>query len=206
MSLLKFIEYQQRQTFLHRIPIPIKTIPLVYSIVSIFLPITRDMRMLSLAIVLATLTVLMLVAFRDPAYIAEVYFAYALLFIIAYVSEIIYGGDVWRLADRILYVCSVAFSSIFIFATTTTDALENFLKKIGFPRRILGYFSLTWNFIPSTYWELRAVMMAQEARGLSFGGNPIARLKKTISILIPFLSLLLIRLKILEHALRARGC
>lgn len=205
MTLLKFIEFQRKDTFLNKVPIPVKVIPLVYSLASLFLPIDRISLMYSLLIILIVLTLLLLIAYRDLLYISEVYFSYTVLFLIAYFSSMLTGTSIYRIIDRLLYIYSTAFSFIFFFATTKIKQLERFLERLGIPKRILNYFILTWNLIPSTYHELQLIAMTQKARGVELKGGVVRRIKNIIIILIPFLFLLLLRSRLLEYSMKARG-
>ena len=205
MTLLKFIEYQKKKTILNRAPISLKIAILLYVLFSIFLPLEPQYVEYSLVGIIAIQTILMLICYRDPIFIMEVYFAYASLFIFSYLSVLLYNVDVNALIYRLLYIYSVAFSTIFLFATTRVKDLENFLRKIRIPESIINYFVLTWNLIPSTYQELQTVKITQAARGMEIGKNPISRLKTSILIFIPFLYLLLLRSRLLEISLKARG-
>ncbi len=205
MTLLKFIEYQRRGCILNRLPLVVKLMLLIYVLLSVIIPVDNTYIFWSLGLILIAETIMMLVCFRDPFYLAEIYMAYGLLFIFAYLSVLFCAIEMSDLLYRLLYVYTVAFTTIFVFSTTKVEQIEAFLRKIGTPEKILNFLTLAWNLIPSTYSELQLVRMAQAARGVEIGGHPLRRIKQSIVVLIPFLLLLLLRSRLLEISLRARG-
>ena len=205
MTLLKFIEYQRRDTFLNRVPILLKLGVLIYALCSLLLPLPMYYIIYSLILIIILLTMLLIVAFKDLIYIGEIYATYFSLFAIAYFTSVIMPVNLEFLLIRLLYLYTVAISSIFLFATTKVKDLEAFLLRIGIPKKILNFFVITWNLIPSTYQELQMVIIAQRARGVEMRKNPISKIKNSIIILVPFLYLLLLRSRLLETSLKARG-
>lgn len=205
LTLIKFIEYQQRTTPLNKIPIVVKIAILLYCLSSLFLPLPRMIIWLSLLSILAGLSSLLLIFYRDPAYLLEVYAAYFMLFIIVYFSSLLVGSNIKEMLTRLLYIYSTAFSSIFFFATTKIKDLENFMRKIRVPETIIRFFVITWNLIPSTYYELQLIKIAQEARGAQIKGGILGRIKNSLLILVPFMYVLLIRSRLLELSIKARG-
>ena len=205
MTLIKFIEYQQKTTPLNRVPIVVKMAILLYCLFSLFLPLPMMIIWLSLLFTLVGLSLLLLVFYKDPVNLLEIYAAYFLLFLIVYVSYFILGGNIEDMLTRLLYIYSTAFSSIFMFATTKIKDLENFMRKIRVPEAVIRFFVITWNLIPSTYYELQLIKIAQQARGTEIRGGIIKRIKNSLLILIPFMYILLIRSRLLELSIRARG-
>lgn len=205
MTLLKFIELQRRNTFLDRVPVAIKFIPLIYCLVSIFIPINEVLITKSLTILLISLTLIFLIAYRDIGYIAEVYLSYIILFAFAYFSVIFGRVELNSLITRLIYIYSTAFSFIFFVTTTKVKDLEKFLINLRIPKKIISAFIITWNFIPSTYNELQLIQMCQKARGVELEKGLLNKFKNSFAILIPFLFLLILRMQLIEFSLKARG-
>ncbi len=205
MTLLKFIELQRKNTFLNKVPVPIKLFILIFSLLSIFLNIPQIIVMYLLMLILFLLSLLFLIAYRDAGYLLEVYLSYLLLFLLAYFSVIFGQVDLDSLIIRMLYIYTTAFSFIFFVTTTKIKDLERFLVKIRMPKGLIDALVMTWNFIPSTYNELQIVMMSQKARGVELNKGVISKLMNSLIILIPFLYLLLLRIQIIEFSLKARG-
>lgn len=205
MTLLKFVEFQQKDTILNKIPIPIKLVPFLYTLVSIFLPVNKEFVIISLILIIMVDTLLIAIFYKDLVYLAELCFAYFVLFAISYVFYFLSSMNIVILLEKMLYVYAVSFSFIFIFITTKVKDLENFLLKLRVPQKVVNFFVLTWNLIPSTYRELQLIYMSQKARGIQLGRGIISRLKNSMLILIPFMYILLIRYQVLEISLKARG-
>lgn len=205
MTLLKFIELQRKRSFLNRVPVEIKLIIVIYSLVSIFIPLPAKLTIYALASILTGLTALFLIAYRDLGYVIEIYLSYLLLFILAYFSVFLGRIRLEYLVLRMIYIYTTAFSFVFMVTTTKIKDFEAFLAKIHVPSSLINALTLTWNFIPSTYSELKIVQMSQKARGVELGKGVLTRIKNSIIVLVPFLYLLLTRLRLIEFALKSRG-
>lgn len=202
MTLIKFIEYQTKDHFLKRMPIEAKISFFILAIIAVFLAYPLNV-VLCLALMLVE-TVLMLVAFRDPLYIFEIYLAYLGLFAFLYIPVL--WGKTIGLSDliRLLNFLAIALSSMFIFASVDTKQLEEFLRRLKIPSKAIATVSLVWNFLPSTYAELNQIIITQKSRGLDLD-NPLKKLYYSIAVLVPFLLIALVRLRYLSDALKARG-
>jgi len=205
MTLLKFIELQRKDTFLNKVPISLKFGLIIYSLVSIFLPINKTLINLSLIILLISLTIIFLIAYRDIGYIAEIYLSYLLLFIFAYFSVLFGNIELDYLLTRLIYIYSTAFTFLFFVTTTKVKDLEGFLTNLKIPEKIISALILTWNFIPSTYNELQLIQICQKARGVELEKGLLNKFKNSFIILIPFLFLLLLRMQLIEFSLKSRG-
>ncbi len=89
------------------------------------------------------------------------------------------------IAGRLLILAGVAAW----FATTTeTEAFEVALVRVGIPWPFAFMISLTLRLIPELRSRFRRIEDAQRARGLTFEGGPLARARRRIPMLIPFLA------------------
>lgn len=75
------------------------------------------------------------------------------------------------------------------FATTTdSEAFEVALVRLGLPWGFAFMLSLTLRLVPELRNRFRRIEDAQRARGLTFEGGPLARARRRIPMLIPFLA------------------
>lgn len=87
------------------------------------------------------------------------------------------------IAARLLVIAAVA---AWFAATTDAEAFEVSLARLGVPRSLAFVFSLTVRLVPELRARFRAVEDAQRARGLTFEGGPLRRIRSRRPVLFPF--------------------
>jgi len=205
MTLLDFVRIQRKNTIIHRIPIPVKILPFVYTILVPFICFLRQYQLISLVLIMFTLSVLFIYPLKEIRYIVSIYIAYLSLGVIVLGTHIIFGGYLLETVQRLLYILTIGFSFLFFLSTTKISDLERFLKKIHFPERIINYLITAYNLLPSVYFELEEISRAQMARGLELNQNPITKVRRSLAIFIPFLFVTLLRSQQLDESFKARG-
>ncbi len=93
-----------------------------------------------------------------------------------------------------------------LLATTPVEELFLGLVKLRLPYPGAFAFALALRWVPEVFATAQRVKEAQEARGLTWeGGNPLARLKRHLPLLVPIFLLTLRRSQTMAWALEARG-
>lgn len=87
------------------------------------------------------------------------------------------------IAARLLVIAAVA---AWFAATTTAEAFEVGLVRLGVPWTLAFLFSLTLRLVPELRARYRAVEEAQLSRGLVYDGGPLARARARVPVFIPF--------------------
>jgi len=208
LNLLKFIELQKKHTILHRIPIPLKSIPPIIVIVAWYLLGEQQLFMVY-GLIIVFCIVSMSFILRAPRYVLDIFIAFMILYIFGGVVYWLVGLGFWKyLADKMmwfLYLLALAYSLALLLSSTSVAQLEEFLKRIHLPEKIVMALVVTYNLIPAIYGEVLTIIQSQKARGLEFSKNPLKRLRQLVAVYIPTIFVALTRASILEMALKARG-
>ena len=89
---------------------------------------------------------------------------------------------------------------------TSPDELEYVLRWFRLPRDLVFAFVTSVRFVPVILMDTLQIMDAQKSRGLELEkGNPIARIKKFVPILVPLIINEVIRSGELAEAMESRG-
>lgn len=106
------------------------------------------------------------------------------------------------IAARLLVIAAVA---AWFAATTTAEAFEVGLVRLGVPWTLAFLFSLTLRLVPELRARYRAVEEAQRSRGLVYEGGPLDRARARIPVFIPFFVAVIRYGYELGEALQVRG-
>ncbi len=208
MNLLKFIEIQNKDTFIHRLPIPLKIIPTIIILLINYIAWLKQYSTFIYAVFIVSSSLIIAVYFREPAYVKDIFVAYILLwFFLAVLYAPVINPFIFltRYLNWFLFLLAIGFSLIIFLASTSVSQLETFLYKLHLPRSVIKVLTITYNIMPSIYNEIQQIIVAQKARGLVLSKNPIKRAIQMVAVLMPLLSLILIRSEFLEQAIKARG-
>lgn len=125
--------------------------------------------------------------------------------VILVLNAVFYGGGsvVWRvppgwlavttggletsavIASRLVVIAAVA---AWFAATTDAEAFEAALVDFGVPWTFAFTVSLSVSLVPALRDRFRAVEEAQRARGVSYEGGPVARIRARVPVFVPFLA------------------
>ncbi len=101
---------------------------------------------------------------------------------------------------------SIVCSTSLFFLVTSPDELEYVLRWFRLPRDLVFAFVTSVRFVPVILMDTLQIMDAQKSRGLELEkGNPIARIKKFVPILVPLIINEVIRSGELAEAMESRG-
>lgn len=106
------------------------------------------------------------------------------------------------IAARLLVIAATA---AWFAATTTAEAFEVALVRLGVPWTLAFLFSLTLRLVPELRGRYRAVEEAQRSRGLVYEGGPLDRARARLPVFIPFFVAVIRYGYELGDALQVRG-
>jgi energy-coupling factor transport system permease protein len=116
--------------------------------------------------------------------------------------------SVWYLGVRFFKIfTSFMISLVFIFSITPSQ-LASGLASMKVPPKIAAIISLTFRFIPDLANDFTNMKISLQARGLELDAkkiSPMERLKRNITLLIPFLLTSFNRVEVVANALDLRG-
>ena len=208
MNLLKFIDLQDKNTIVHRIPIPVKMMPFVVSVVGWYVLDVYTKFVLNIAIILLCGGSIVIII-RAPRYALDILVAFLFLYLfgglVYYLAG--YGFKTYLIEKRywFVFLLAMGYSLALVLSSTNVIQLEGFLRSIRIPRRVTMAIILAYNLIPLVYHDVMNIIQHQKARGLELSMNPIRRVRQLVSIYIPALFVSLSRAQTLKDALKARG-
>lgn len=106
------------------------------------------------------------------------------------------------IAVRLVLIAGVA---AWFAATTSVEAFEVALTRLGVPWTLAFLMSLTIRLVPEMRHRFHVIEDAQRSRGLDLSGGPIARARARLPMLLPFFAAVIRYGYELSEALRARG-
>lgn len=106
------------------------------------------------------------------------------------------------IAARLLVIAATA---AWFAATTTAEAFEVALARLGVPWTLAFMLSLTLRLVPELRSRYRSVEEAQQSRGLVYEGGPIKRARARLPVFIPFFVAIIRYGYELGEALEVRG-
>jgi len=116
--------------------------------------------------------------------------------------------SLWYLSVRFIKIfTSFMVSLVFIFSITPSQLAAG-LASLKVPPKIAAIISLTFRFIPDLANDFQLMKISLQARGLELDAskvNPLERLKRNITLLIPFLLTSFNRVEVVANALDLRG-
>ena len=116
--------------------------------------------------------------------------------------------SLWYLSVRFFKILtSFMVSLVFIFSITPSQLAAG-LASMKVPPKMAAIISLTFRFIPDLANDFKNMRISLQARGLELDAkkiSPIERLKKTVTLLIPFLVTSFNRVEVVANALDLRG-
>jgi len=116
--------------------------------------------------------------------------------------------SLWYLSVRFIKIfTSFMVSLVFIFSITPSQLAAG-LASLKVPPKIAAIVSLTFRFIPDLANDFQLMKISLQARGLELDAskvNPLERLKRNITLLIPFLLTSFNRVEVVANALDLRG-
>lgn len=116
--------------------------------------------------------------------------------------------SLWYLSVRFIKIfTSFMVSLVFIFSITPSQLAAG-LASMKVPPKIAAIVSLTFRFIPDLANDFQLMKISLQARGLELDAskvNPLERLKRNITLLIPFLLTSFNRVEVVANALDLRG-
>jgi energy-coupling factor transport system permease protein len=105
------------------------------------------------------------------------------------------------------YLAILPITMLFIF-TTHPSSFAGSLNRLGVPYKVAYAINIALRYIPDVNEEVKAIINAQEARGVDFkkGDAGIGkRMKNYASVLLPLLILSLHRVEVVSNAMDLRG-
>lgn len=116
--------------------------------------------------------------------------------------------SVWYLSVRFFKIfTSFILSLVFIFSITPSQLAAG-LASMKVPPKIAAIISLTFRFIPDLANDFKNMKLSLQARGLELDAKKISaieRLKRNVTLLIPFLLTSFNRVEVVANALDLRG-
>jgi energy-coupling factor transport system permease protein len=106
------------------------------------------------------------------------------------------------IAARLIVIAATA---AWFAATTTAEAFEVALVRLGVPWTLAFMLSLTLRLVPELRSRYRSVEEAQQSRGLVYEGGPIKRARARLPVFIPFFVAIIRYGYELGEALEVRG-
>lgn len=123
----------------------------------------------------------------------------------------------WRYdvtAEQLFYMLNISLKyfislpvAILFIATTNPSEFAASLNSIGISYRVGYSVSLALRYIPDIQRDYHNISQAQQARGIELGKNVrlLARLKNSVSILMPLILSSLNRIDVISNAMELRG-
>jgi len=208
MNLLKFIELQNMDTFLHKLPIPIKIVPFIIAILIPKILWSRELILYSQLTIIIICAILIGYCLESPEYVVDILTAFVFLWIfLALLYSPVINPILFliRYYNQLIYLISISMTFILFLSTTSVSQLERFLNTIGLSYKYSRVLIVTYNLIPALYQEVKMITITQRARGLKFSRNPIKRAVQMVSILMPLLFVSILRAEMLEQSIKSRG-
>jgi len=208
MNLLKFIELQNMDTFLHKLPIPIKIVPFILAILIPKILWSRELILYSQLAIIIICAILIGYCLGSPEYVVDILTAFVFLWIfLALLYSPVINPILFliRYYNQLIYLISISITFILFLSTTSVSQLERFLNTIGLSYKYSRVLIVTYNLIPALYQEVKMITITQRARGLKFSQNPIKRAIQMVSILLPLLFVSILRAEMLEQSIKSRG-
>lgn len=111
-----------------------------------------------------------------------------------------------RLAGMLLAAYVLTFTTEPIRLADGLARLLGFLERVRVPVRDLAMvLTLALRFLPTVMEEAQRIVLAQQARGARFGGNPLDRARRLLPLAVPLFAGCLHRADVLALAMEARG-
>ncbi len=105
------------------------------------------------------------------------------------------------------YLAILPITLLFIF-TTHPSCFASSLNRLGVPYKVSYAINIALRYVPDVNEEVKAIINAQEARGVEFkkgDAGIFKRMKNYITVLLPLLILSLHRVEVISNAMDLRG-
>ncbi len=121
--------------------------------------------------------------------------------------QLTYETLFFALTLSLKYLAILPITLLFIF-TTHPSSFASSLNRLGIPYKVSYAINIALRYIPDVNEEVKAIINAQEARGVGFkkgDAGIFKRMKNYITVLLPLLIISLHRVEVISNAMDLRG-
>jgi energy-coupling factor transport system permease protein len=166
----------------------------------------KAIRPLILFVVVFTLLNSLVLILVAPGYGSQLAGRYTVAFNLG-VIQLTWETLFFALTLSLKYLAILPITLLFIL-TTHPSSFASSLNRLGVPYKVAYAINIALRYIPDVTEEIKAIINAQEARGVDFkkgDAGIVKRLKNYITVMLPLLIISLHRVEVVSNAMDLRG-